>query len=147
MRIIHHKENCIGCKACQQACQDLHNLSPKTKIMEIIEKESGKADTLAVEYQMSVCRQCIRPACMAECMEGAISRNAEGVVMIDEFLCIGCGRCMEGCPEYVIRLRRTNHGKKATKCDVCISYNKKSDENEAAPACVRACPLNCISVG
>ena len=147
MRIIHHKENCIGCKACQQACQDLHNFPPKTRIMEITEKECGKADGLSVEYHMSVCRQCLRPACMAECMEGAISRNADGVVVIEESLCVGCGRCMEACPEYAIRLRRTNKGKKATKCDVCISYSKQNGENAGIPVCVGACPLNCISVG
>mgnify|MGYP004647690131 CR=1 FL=1 len=73
MRIIHHKENCIGCKACQQACQDLHNLSPKTKIMEIIEKESGKADTLAVEYQMSV--QTVHPVGMYGRMHGGCDQQ------------------------------------------------------------------------
>ena len=93
MQIIHHKEKCIGCKACQQACQDLHNFPPKMKVMEIIEKESGKADALTVEYRMSVCRQCLRPVCMAECMEEAISRNEDGIVLVDEALCIGCGRC------------------------------------------------------
>lgn len=147
MRIIHHKENCIGCKACQQACQDVHHFPPKMKIMEIVEKNSGKEDALKVEYQMHICRQCIRAACIAECMEGAISRSAEGVVVIDEALCIGCGRCEEVCPEHAIRLRRTNRGKKATKCDVCITYNKQNEGAMGIPACVNACPLNCILVG
>ena len=140
MRIVHISETCTGCKACQQACQEYHNLPAKVRLMEILEKTGT--------YQMSVCRQCRRAACISECMEGAITRNEDGIVVIDESLCIGCGRCVDACPEYAVRLKKTSRGKKAIKCDVCINYRKKSDleGRSRRPVCVEACPLQCISI-
>ena len=149
MRIVHNSENCIGCKACQQACQDYHNLPARVRFMEITETETMIDGQVAVTYHMSVCRQCRHAACLSECMEGAISKNEQGVAVIDEALCIGCGRCMEACPEYAIRLKKTSRGRKAIKCAVCINYIKKGEAEGAArrPICAEACPLDCISVG
>jgi Fe-S-cluster-containing dehydrogenase component len=133
MQIIQDHTFCTGCRACQQACQDRFNLPAKTKIMTIVETEKCTDGIVDVSYDMQVCLQCKRAACMAECMEGAVSRNAQGVVVVDENLCIGCGRCVEACPVAAIRLKQTRNGKKAIKCEVC-------------KVCIEACPFGCISV-
>ena len=49
--------------------------------------------------------ECTDPVCMIGCPTGAIHRNVEeGVVVINDDTCIGCGTCANSCPYDNIRL-------------------------------------------
>ena len=95
---------------------------------------------------------CVDPVCMIGCPTGAIHRNVEqGVVVINDDTCIGCGTCANSCPYDNIRLVeiRNLRGQpvldpqtqmpilKATKCDLCYTQL-------GGPACVRACPHDAL---
>ncbi len=76
---------------------------------------------------------------------------ADGRVMIDDRICIGCGTCANSCPYNNIQLVeiRDRHGGfiidketnapivKATKCDLCYGQL-------GGPECERACPHDAL---
>ena len=43
-------------------------------------------------------------SCISVCPVGAISKNADGDIVVDKEMCIGCGKCVAICPNHVIRL-------------------------------------------
>ena len=150
---------CIGCKACEVACQEWndqeftiggfngayqtfadldHNFWNLIKFNEF-EREDGELTWNMAKYQ---CMHCIDPGCLRSCpAPGAIYRQRDGIVDFDHNKCIGCGYCITGCPFDVPRLSpQTN---KVYKCTLC------SDRTAAGlePACIKACPTNCLSFG
>ena len=87
--------------------------------------------------------------CSDICRFGAIHISANGVALVDEERCIGCGACVRSCPQHVIklyseasfiRIRCSNHlkGVDARKaCDnSCI----------ACGLCTRVCTSSAISL-
>ena len=61
----------------------------------------------------------------------------DGLVIIDQEECIGCGRCIEACPfDAIIMLPEDV----AAKCDGCADEVAKGWE----PTCVRACPMRAL---
>jgi protein NrfC len=47
------------------------------------------------------CRQCVEPACVEACPVDALEANPDSgnVRMVDRDECIGCGACVEACPQ------------------------------------------------
>ncbi len=43
-------------------------------------------------------------SCISVCPVGAISKNADGDIVVDKEACIGCGKCTAVCPNKVIKL-------------------------------------------
>lgn len=81
---------CIECLSCEAVCS---------------QKFFGRADATlsAIKIETSpkgavirTCTQC--GACMAVCPVQAISRNGDGVVVIDTNVCVGCLACVGFCP-------------------------------------------------
>ncbi len=138
MSIQHQTAFCIGCRACQQACQDYHDLPAGKLLMEITERESFCGGTLRVVYEMDVCRQCGRPACLNACPHGAISRSGQGVVLISEAACTGCGACARACPFHKIVTVERAGKQQALKCQECV------ERPGGRSICQEACPLSCI---
>jgi Fe-S-cluster-containing dehydrogenase component len=48
---------------------------------------------------------------MPGCSEDAISRNAQGIVLINEGLCIGCKECIQAYPVWGLNPHRDKHRK------------------------------------
>jgi len=44
-----------------------------------------------------MCVQCIKPKCVEACPEGAIWKDDDGIVRINEGECVGCRICSEAC--------------------------------------------------
>jgi Fe-S-cluster-containing dehydrogenase component len=81
------------------------------------------------------CQQCENPGCIAVCPTGASYRNSEdGVVLIDETLCIGCQACLTGCPFDVRTLNKDTNT--VFKCTLC--HQNHNDANWT-PVCVADC--------
>ncbi len=139
---------CIRCNHCEEACASTHGGTSR------LNREAGP--TYAEIHVPTSCRHCEHPHCMKECPPDAISRNANGEVVIHDN-CIGCGKCEENCPYGVIQMAEPQaqkpslirdllfgrdpgggddagqQEKQAVKCDMC-------GDLEGGPACVRACP-------
>ena len=87
-------------------------------------------------------------ACVTVCPTGASYKRAEdGIVLVDEDLCIGCGLCAWACP-YGARELDADQGV-MKKCTLCIDriYNVNLAEEDRTPACVRACPTGARHFG
>jgi anaerobic dimethyl sulfoxide reductase subunit B (iron-sulfur subunit) len=140
---------CSGCKACQVACKDKHDLEVGRLWRRVATVEGGEWieqgaawTTTVFAYSISLaCMHCEKPACVDACPTGAMQKHEDGTVAIADQRCIGCRYCEwvcpYGAPRYDARAARM------TKCDLC------ADERRAGrpPACVAACPMRALDVG
>ncbi len=132
-------DRCVGCDDCVRACASTHDNNPR------FVRHGPSHGNIQVA---NACMHCVDPVCLIGCPTGAIARNAaDGRVMIDDRICIGCGTCANSCPYNNIQLveirdqsgafivdTETNQPiVKATKCDLCYGQL-------GGPACERACP-------
>ncbi|HVF34603.1 MAG TPA: 4Fe-4S dicluster domain-containing protein, partial [Candidatus Saccharimonadia bacterium] len=88
------------------------------------------------------------PDCVTVCPTGASYKRAEdGIVLVDEDLCIGCKLCSWACP-YGAREYSEAKGT-MQKCTLCVDriYNETLDESDRQPACVMACPTRARHFG
>jgi formate dehydrogenase iron-sulfur subunit len=150
---------CIGCKACQSACEEWndlrddigenvgvydnpHDLSAKTwTLMRFTEYENAGGE-LEWLIRKDGCMHCSDPGCLKACPSpGAIVQYANGIVDFVEENCIGCGYCVSGCPFDVPRISKRDH--KAYKCTLCSDRVAVGQE----PACVKSCPTGAIMFG
>ena len=63
-----------------------------------------RSDVFAYHLSIS-CNHCERPICLECCPSGAITQREDGVVLIDEEHCLGCGYCSWACPYGAPQLR------------------------------------------
>lgn len=143
------KEDCTGCKRCEQACIAAHSRAGNAALA-ALEQPQPKARIL-VEYAAGpvpvVCRHCVEPLCVSACMAGCMQQDpVTGVVtnMGHEQQCVGCWMCVMACPYGVIA---PSYDAAATgettfavalKCDLC--------PHRETPACVEACPMDVLAV-
>ncbi len=147
---------CIGCKACEVACQEWNNQQVTFgnfegtyqtlpdlahnfwNLIKFHETElDGQPLWLMSKYQ---CMHCVDPGCLKACpAPGAIVQYSNGIVDFNSDACIGCGYCMTGCPFDVPKLNPET--KKVQKCTLCTERVYVGLE----PACIKACPTNCLS--
>jgi formate dehydrogenase iron-sulfur subunit len=137
--------NCIGCRLCVEACKDWNEL-PRGNQFTIndttwITMEPPVMDGLASVWGRNSCMHCEYPPCAAVCPVEAITKYAEGPVVIDQSVCIGCKYCVYACPWGVISTNQVTH--KATKCTMCS--DRVADSLQ--PFCVSACPANALHFG
>lgn len=156
---------CIGCGSCAKACK-IENEVPKepfffrtwveqyaVKNDETIKVESpnGAIDGLkqSVEdkdvfksfFVPKTCNHCYKSPCTQVCPVGATFVSPEGVVLVDEKYCVGCGYCVQACPygcRYIHPVKHT-----ADKCTLCYHRIMKG----IAPACVEVCPTGARTYG
>jgi formate dehydrogenase beta subunit len=149
---------CIGCKACEVACQEWNDL-PSTKTvqdgsyqtlptMNAVFWNLIKFNEVEVDGQFAwlmrkdQCMHCADPGCLKACpAPGAIVQYSNGIVDVNPEQCIGCGLCETGCPFDVPRFSQQT-GKMA-KCTLCVDRSQVGLE----PACVKACPTGCLHFG
>lgn len=149
---------CIGCKACEAACQEWNDLKrvPTTQTgnyqtMPALDAEFwnlirfdevSTSDGFTWLMRKDQCMHCAEPGCLAACpAPGAIVQYANGIVDVNPEACIGCGYCATGCPFDVPKF----HAKtgKMAKCTLCVDRVEVGLE----PACIKACPTGCLNFG
>ena len=130
---------CIGCRACEVACVTANDLDPSAarnwvKFLE--EEDEVRGNTTFAPY---LCHHCEDPPCVDACPTGASFKAADGRVLVDEDLCIGCGLCVPACP-YGARYVAPDTGilQKCTMCEGRV-------QNGQAPACFEVCPADARS--
>ena len=98
---------CVGCKACQVACKDEHDLEVGQLFRKITTKESGQIieqnkaffSNVTAYHLSTSCHHCDEPACVKNCPTGAMNKNPEtGIVSVNQDRCIGCRYCTWACP-------------------------------------------------
>lgn len=145
------QSRCFGCKTCEQACKDYHNLSTTVTFRNVFEYSGGTwtdngdgtYSQNAFKYYTSVsCNHCDDPACLSNCPSGAISKDEEtGLVMNDKEICIGCKTCAIVCP-YTAPSIDEDAGV-AMRCDTCADRRAEGMN----PICVEACLSRALDFG
>lgn len=144
-------DRCGSCKACVMACRDKNDTLLGLKLRNVIDFGGGtwaerdgivQPDGVFV-YSVSVsCNHCANPACVANCPTGAMTkRDKDGIVYVDESVCIGCGTCANACPYGAPRLNVERN--LSSKCNFCMDYLDAGGR----PACVDACLMRCLDFG
>ena len=149
---------CIGCKACEVACQEWNDL-PSVPTQQVGTYQTLPSlhasfwnlirfDEVEVEGNFSwllrkeQCMHCSDPGCLRACpAPGAIVQYTNGIVDVNPEQCIGCGLCATGCPFDVPKYHEIS-GKMA-KCTLCVDRVEVGLE----PACIKACPTGCLQFG
>lgn len=138
-----------GCTACVTACNDYNGLksSGRPEIdAQWIRKVTLRDPRTGVERSAPVmCQHCADPPCVDVCPTGASMKRADGIVLVDKHICIGCRYCMMACPYKARSFVHEEHddqkvnaprGKGTVEgCTLCV------DRVDAGknPACVDAC--------
>ena len=106
-----------------------------------------QGDARIVHFPKS-CLHCEDAPCVTVCPTGASYKRAEdGIVLVNEDHCIGCGLCAWACP-YGAREMDADAGV-MKKCTLCVDriYNDNIPEEDRIPACVRTCPAKARHFG
>lgn len=124
---------CIGCQACTAACI-CENDVPKDQFRTfVVEYELEKSDEIFKAFLPELCNHCDNPPCVSVCPTGATFKRKDGIVMVDNEICWGCGYCVNACP-YDKRFMN----KKTKVVDKCTFCAHRLD-NDMLPACVETC--------
>ncbi len=147
-----------GCTDCVTACSTENGWEQKSGLqdpqwirkVELTNKKSGAQHSLPM-----MCQHCEHPPCVDVCPTGASFKRADGIVLVDRHICIGCRYCMMACP-YKARslvhedlndtqLAHMPRGKGCVEsCTLCMH---KVDAGHNTTACAQACPEQAILFG
>ena len=150
-----------GCDACVTACRDEYGWGPASekrsdvtqqaqwiRKVKLTDKQTGHVQTLPL-----FCQHCEHPPCVDVCPTGASMKRADGIVLVDKHICIGCRYCMMACP-YKARsfIHEELHDQKVNAprgkgtveaCTLCV---QRVDAGQQ-PVCVEACPEQAMIFG
>ncbi len=104
------------------------------------DKETGRVTSAPV-----MCQHCEEPPCVDVCPTGASMQRADGIVLVDKHICIGCRYCMMACP-YKARSfvhepltdQKANSPRGQGTVESCNLCAPRIDTGRI-PACVEAC--------
>ena len=144
-----------GCNDCVTACQtengwggdnsnEKHSRDTQQaqwiRKVKLTDKQTGHVQSLPL-----MCQHCEKPPCVDVCPTGASMKRADGIVLVDKHICIGCRYCMMACPykarSFVHETLKEQkpyapRGKGTVEsCTMCVH---RVDSN-GTPACVEAC--------
>jgi len=149
---------CIGCGMCARACKVENDVpqepfyyrtwveqytvlndgtikveSPNGGI-DGLDQSVNEEDIFKTFFVPKMCNHCAKSPCTQVCPVGATFESPDGVALVDEKYCIGCGYCVQACPygcRYIHPEKKT-----ADKCTLCYHRLKKGID----PACMEICP-------
>ncbi len=157
-------DTCVGCHACVIACKgwntenygapladaDPYGADPSGAFLNRVHSYEIQPDHGAAQlvHFPKSCLHCDDAPCVTVCPTGASYKRAEdGIVLVNEADCIGCGLCAWACP-YGAR-EQDPVAKVMKKCTLCVDriYNENLPEVDRVPACVRTCPAGARHFG
>lgn len=155
-------DTCVGCQACVTACKswnsqtrpladaDPYGAEPSGAFLNRVhafEVTPSAGPPQVVHFPRS-CLHCEDAPCVTVCPTGASYKRAEdGIVLVNEDACMGCGLCAWACP-YGAREMDPAAGV-MKKCTLCVDRldNPHLAEIDRIPACVRTCPTSARHFG
>lgn len=163
---------CVGCHTCTIACKMENGLPPSTLWRTVVDTETGTFPEVSRTFVPMTCMHCADPPCYPACPTTATKVREDGIVWIDNALCIGCGSCVVACPYRARHLvpdeqyyfgaatppeRETYDRERVGICTKCHFCFHKFDEAPAdvtpgehpdyTPACSSSCIANAIVFG
>ena len=130
---------CTQCHGCEIACKAWRELSYGIQYRRVLNLWQGEYPCVKRASLSLACLHCVEPACAAACPEDAIfKREKDGLVLIDETICNGCGICNDACAFEVPQFGENGI---MQKCDFC--YDQQL--GNASPPCVDTCPGGALS--
>lgn len=157
---------CIGCRKCEEACNRRNHL-PRTAesfserdILRTFRRPTATAFTVVNQfpgspspdqvgvpqtYAKAQCMHCLYPSCVSACIVGALTKSADGAVVYNPDICLGCRYCQVACPfevpayEFNVALKP-----RVRKCEFCTDRAKGTGAN---PACAASCPTEALVFG
>jgi DMSO reductase iron-sulfur subunit len=141
--IYHDVKRCIGCFSCESHCKAKNNLPVGPRFCQIIMVGPKLVNNLPRTANIFMpCFHCENPWCVTACPTGAMQkRQKDGIIFVDESVCIGCKSCITACPWGTPQWNPETG--KATKCDYCMD---RVDQG-LKPACVTKCITQCLHFG
>ena len=158
-------DKCTGCDSCSIACKSENNTRPLSSPMPfkkgrgvlpdhvsyrwVVKKEGGVYPHPSLTFVTSACNHCEHPACLASCPKADVNdahnednaifkRETDGIVLINQEVCIGCKNCIQACPYGAPQFN--SQTEKVEKCTFCIHRL----EAGFLPACVTTCVGNAL---
>ncbi|MFC1893204.1 4Fe-4S dicluster domain-containing protein [Chloroflexota bacterium] len=96
--IVIDLKRCVGCQTCMAACK-VENLVPAGIYWNRVhDYELGEYPNVSRTFLPVSCMHCENPPCQDVCPTGATFKREDGIVLIDQDKCIGCGYCAVACP-------------------------------------------------
>jgi len=129
--LVVQNKTCLGCRLCEQWCAWQHSGAANPARARLHVRRLHEHYVNAV----TVCIQCVEPACVAACPQEALQRDARtGGLRLNAEACILCGACALECVTGVLHLDPVTELPLA--CDLC----------GGDPQCVRHCPEGVLAV-
>lgn len=140
-----------GCDACVTGCNEEHGLhgfdSPLTDAQWIRKVTLRHRGTDRIVSMPVMCQHCDDPPCVDVCPTGASFKRADGLVLVDKHICIGCRYCIMACP-YKARsfihetlsdqVPDAPRGKGTVEgCTMCV--HRVDSDASRPPACAKSC--------
>ena len=103
---------CIGCRRCAYACVQENNIDRTQGIewIKVLNLSREELELIATDLKYTdapykervyiplACNQCEYPPCTMVCPVRATWKEADGIIVIDSYRCIGCRYCITACP-------------------------------------------------
>jgi Fe-S-cluster-containing dehydrogenase component len=154
---------CIGCGSCVRACRrendvpdgryrtwieryaipfdgEVHIDSPRGGELGF-DPDAARAHVPKSFFVPKLCNHCANTPCTQVCPVGASFTTIDGVVLVDDTHCIGCGYCVQACPYGSRYFNPATHT--AEKCTLCYHRITKG----LTTACVEICPVGARLLG
>jgi protein NrfC len=140
-------KKCQGCLTCMLSCSLCHE-GKESLSLSRIQILQNPFEGYPNDLNISQCRQCVDPECVAACPAEALFVDEEhgNIRRIDESKCIGCESCIEACPFTPSRSSWDGDEEHALKCDLCLDtpYWNQEGGPGGKQACVELCPLGAL---
>jgi tetrathionate reductase subunit B len=136
---------CVGCQACTVACT-IENQPPlgqfRTTVNQYEVSDADNLDSPAAYFMLPrLCNHCENPPCLPVCPTGATYQRDDGIVVVNNKWCVGCGYCVQACP---YEARFINH--ETNTADKCTFCAHRLDAG-LLPACVETCVGGARNIG
>lgn len=92
---------CVKCYGCVIRCAQEYILPPGIMYGRLLISETGEYPKVTQHMYPVLCNHCKDAACVKVCPTGATQQREDGIVWVDQNMCIGCRYCLVACPYQV----------------------------------------------
>lgn len=162
-------QKCIGCEGCIDVCKEV-NFSPDGAYWRQVYAYQSAPGFSAPSLSLPMnCMHCSDAPCLEVCPTTATFRRPDGIVDLNDDICIGCGYCVVACPYFARTISESdqlhnmvsengasqNSVGIATKCNFCRPRLEEGLAQgleigvapAATPSCVAYCTGSALHFG